>query len=324
MKADGHQAWGQAIIGGFVLGGVALALGAVFLFGKFHFFTPTLRAAIVFQDSISGLTVGAPVTFRGVRVGAVASIAVQFDAKTEIAYIPVTVELESTRIILTSENQFDLGQLVARGLRAELNTQSFVTGQSEIDLDFDRSVAAVTHAGITALPEIPTRQSPMQRVKEQLSQLPLRELTENAAATLQSLRTLSEQLNRSLPPLIDSLRTTSDRSAEVIGNAGRSVTELQGRLDGTLADIGRLATAGNLLLTQRGGELQSVLISTNRMVVQMRDVLTDLKSLTSERGTDRTNLDSALRDLATTASSLRGLAGDIERNPQLLLTGRRP
>ena len=164
----------------------------------------------------------------------------------------------------------------------------------------------------------------MQRVKKQLSQLPLRELTDNAAATLQSLRTLSEKLNRSLPPLIDSLRITSDRSAEVIGNAGHSITELQGRLDGTLVDISRLSATASLLLTQRGGDLRTVLVSTNQTVVQARDLLTDLKSLTSERGSNRANVDSSLRDLATAASSLRGLANDVEHNPQLLLTGRRP
>jgi paraquat-inducible protein B len=202
--------------------------------------------------------------------------------------------------------------------------QSFVTGQSEIDLNFDAASAAVLHPNVTSLPEIPTQQSTMQRVTEQLSKLPLRELTDNASATLQSLKSLSEKLDRSLPPLIDSLKTTSDRSAEVIGNAGHSITELQGRLDETLADISRLATAGDRQLTQRGGELRTALISTNQTVVQARDLLTDLKSLTSERGADRANIDSALRDLATSASSLRGLASEVERNPQLLLTGRRP
>ncbi len=314
-------------IGAFVLGGAVLGLGAIVLFGKLHVFSPTLLAAIVFQDSISGLTVGAPVTFRGVRVGAVDSIAVEFDPKTQTAYIPVTIQLESKRVILTNENKgdaVDLSQLIAQGLRAELNTQSFVTGQSEINLDFDTASVAVLHADITPLPEIPTRQSTIQRVKEQLSQLPLRELADNANATLQSLRALSEKLDRSLPPLIDSLKATSDRSAGVVGIASQALSELQGRLGGTLGDISRMANAGNLVLTQRGAELHTVLVSSNQTVVQARDLLADLKSLTSERGADRANIDSALRDLATAAAALRGLARDVEHNPQLLLTGRRP
>jgi len=36
------------------------------------------------------------------------------------------------------------------------------------------------------------------------------------------------------------------------------------------------------------------------------------------------NLEAALRDLAASAASLRGFSNDVEHNPQLLLTGRRP
>ena len=317
----------QAAIGAFVLGGVGLGLAAIVLFGNLHPFGRTLKAGIIFQDSVSGLAIGAPVNFRGVRVGAVDGIAVQFDPKTQTAYIPVTVQLDSKRVVLTTEAdgaKLDLAHLVTQGLRAELNTQSFVTGQSEIDLDFDPASAAALHPGITDLPEIPTRQSAIQRVREQLSQLPLRELTENTNATLRSLRGLSEKLDQSLPPLIDSLRATSDRSAAAVGTASQAITDLQARLDTTLGDVSKLVVTGGQLLTQRGGELQTVLQSSNHAVVQARDLLADLKGLTSERGADRANIDSTLRDLATAAAALRGLAHDVERNPQLLLTGRRP
>lgn len=87
----------QTAIGAFVLGGVVLALAAVVLFGKANIFSPILRAAVVFENSISGLAVGAPVTFRGVRVGSVAAIAVVYDPKTQATYIPVTLDLEPSR-----------------------------------------------------------------------------------------------------------------------------------------------------------------------------------------------------------------------------------
>ena len=113
----------QTAVGAFVLGGTVLVLAAIILFGKFQIFNPTLRAAIVFQDSISGLTVGSPVTFRGVRVGAVDSIALQFDPKTRTAYIPVIVQLnpDSVRIARGNDSDTaDLARLITGGLRAEL------------------------------------------------------------------------------------------------------------------------------------------------------------------------------------------------------------
>jgi paraquat-inducible protein B len=322
MRTDRH-----ATVGAFVLGGILLAIAAIVLFGKFNLFNPSIEAAIIFQDSINGLSVGAPVTFRGVRVGAVESISIEFDSKTQVAYIPVTIRLEPGRALVTRTNNaesVDLAGLITRGLRAQLNTQSFVTGQSEIDLDFDPASAPVMHPNIATLPEIPTRQSTLQKAREQLSQLPLQELAADTTATLQSLRGLAEKLDEDLPPLVASLKDTSDKSAQTVAIAGQAIQDLQGRLDATLSTFGQVATSGEQQLNQRGAELHTLLASSNQTMVQVRDLLGDLRTLTSERAASRANIDSTLRDLAAAAASLRGFANDVEHNPQLLLTGRRP
>ncbi len=321
MKADGRTA-----LGAFVLGGLLLTVAAIVLFGKFNLFHPTIRAAVVFQDSIAGLSVGAPVTFRGVRVGAVENIALQFDTKSNTAFIPVTIGLESNRALVSGKSDggmVDLSALISIGLRAELNVQSFVTGQSEINLDFDPDSAPILHATVTKLPEIPTRQSTLQRAREQLSQLPLREMAENTTATMQSLRALAEKLDKDLPPLVQSLKVSSDNSAQAVDTARQTIQELQGRLDLTLSAIGQLAATGDRQLTERGAELHTVLTTSNQTMQQIRDLAVDIKGLTASRGVSRANLESALRDLAAAAASLRGLANDVEHDPQLLLTGRR-
>ena len=318
----------QATIGAFVLGGIVLALGAIIFFGNFRLFSPTRRAAVVFEGSISGLSVGAPVTFRGVRVGAVDSILIQFDAKTRTAYIPVTMQLEPDRVRVSgsdnAEAGLDLSVLIARGLRAELNTQSFVTGQSEINLDFSPGSPAVLHPNVTSLDEIPTRQSTIQRVRDELSQLPLRELVENASATLESVRKLSSRLDSDLPSLIAAMKTTSDSATRTADATTQAIGDLQGKLDTTLGRISQLATNADQQLSQRSADLHTMLVSANQTVLQTRDALNQLKSLTSDRGTARINVEAALRDLAAAAASLRGFASDVEHNPQLLLTGRRP
>jgi paraquat-inducible protein B len=317
----------QARIGAFVLGGIALGLAAIILFGNLSLFNPSIRVAVVFQNSIAGLSIGAPVTFRGVRVGAVESIGIEFDPKTQIAYIPVTVRLTPTtpadgkpRIIRPGF----IGDMLKRGLRAELVVQSFVTGQSQIDLDFVPSSPAVTHPDITSLPEIPVRQSTLQRATEQLSQLPLHELSDNTVATLNSLRSLTERLNSDLPPLVDSLKLTSDRTGLTVSAANQAIKDLQGQLTTTLAAIARTANAGTLQLQQRGGDLRQFLARSDETMAQMRDLVAQVKTLTSERSATRQDIDSALRDLAAAAASLRGFASDVEHDPQLLLTGRKP
>jgi paraquat-inducible protein B len=318
---------GQAVVGAFVLGGIVLALAAIVLFGNFSLFSQSIQAAVVFKDSIAGLAVGAPVTFRGVRVGAVENIAIQFDPKTKVAYIPVIVRLTPSRNAAASRsqaNRIDLPDLLTQGLRAELNVQSFVTGQSQIDLDFDPSSPAVLHPAITSLPEIPVRQSTLQRAREQLSQLPLRELADNTVATLKSLRDLTEKLNQDLPPLVQSLKATADHSGQAADSANQAIKDLQGQLDATLGAITQAARTGDQQLIQRGAELHSLLASSDQTMRQVRDLLGDVRGLTSGRAASRANLESTLRDLAAAAASLRGFANDVEHNPQLLLTGRKP
>ncbi|HEY0181403.1 MAG TPA: MlaD family protein [Rhodopila sp.] len=314
-------------VGAFVLGGLALGMAAVILFGKFNLFNPPTRATVVFQDSIAGLAVGSPVTFRGVRVGAVDTIQILFDPNSQTAFIPVTVSLEPSAAHATPYSDratVNLPVLITRGLRAELNVQSFVTGQSEIDLDFDPSSPAVTHPDLTTLPEIPTKQSTIQRAKEQLSQLPLRELADNTNATLASLRQLSERLNTNLPPLVESLKATSEKTGQTVDAATHAIDGLKTQLTTTLGDIGQVAISGDRQLNQRGAELHTLLTTSNQSIQQVHDLLIDLKGMTSERASTRANIDSTLRDLAAAAASLRGFANDVEHNPQLLLTGRRP
>ncbi len=253
----------------------------------------------------------------------------QFDPQSKAAYIPVTIQLEPDRVRVmgddsTARRVLDLSALAARGLRAELNTQSFVTGQSQIDLDFDQSVPAVLHPNVTSLPEIPTRLSTIQRVQKQLSQLPLEELVTNANGALQSLHDLSERLDNDLPPLLTSLKATSEGSARTVDVATKAIVDLQSRLDDTLTRVTEFVATGDQQMSQRGADLHTLLVSSTQTVQQARETLNDLRSLTSSRGETRANLDATLRDLAAAAASLRGFANDVEHNPQLLLTGRRP
>jgi paraquat-inducible protein B len=124
--------------------------------------------------------------------------------------------------------------------------------------------------------------------------------------------------------LINSLKTLSDKSSNTLDVAAKAITDVQGRLNETMAGVAKLTATSDQQISQRGADLHELLTSTNETVQQARETLNGLRSLTSTRGTARVNLESTLRDLAASAASLRGFANDIEHNPQVLLTGRRP
>ncbi|QHC34952.1 MlaD family protein [Komagataeibacter xylinus] len=318
----------QTTVGAFVLGGALLGVTAIALFGQFHPFSPTNRAVVVFDSPINGLGVGAPVTFDGVQVGHVDHIAVQFDPQTHQAYIPVTVELEANGARMAGSHgraldANELPKLIENGLRAELHMQSFVTGQEEIDLTFDPGIPAHLHPGLSPLIEIPTRESEMQKLTDALTALPLKNIANNADAMLVSVRTLADKLDQDLPPLVDSVRATSDHTRVTVDTATDTIRDLDKRLDTTLASIDHLADTGTAQLDARGGELHTLLVNSNDTVTEARGALAGLHDITAPSSADRSNIDSSLRDLAAAAAALRGFATDVERNPQLLLMGRR-
>ncbi len=107
-------------------------------------------------------------------------------------------------------------------------------------------------------------------------------------------------------------------------SANDAIVSLQGKLDTTLSAITTAAINGNNQLTQRGSDLHTLLTTSSQTMAEAHDVLENLKSVTSSRAASRQNMELAIRDLAAMTASLRGFASDIERNPQLLLTGRKP
>ena len=164
-----------AAIGLFVLIGGVLAFTTVVLFGRLNLFGETRAAEIVFDGSVNGLGVGSPVTFRGVRVGAVSSVAIAFDPKTHEAHIPVKIRLAQSSVILpkaASKQAGEISRWVAEGLRAEVVPVSLIADESEIDLDFNRSIPAKLHPELADLPEIPVNDAAGGQIAQELSTLP--------------------------------------------------------------------------------------------------------------------------------------------------------
>jgi paraquat-inducible protein B len=315
-----------AAIGLFVLTGIALAFATVVLFGKLDLFGETRAAEIVFDGSVSGLGVGSPVTFRGVRVGAVSSVAIAFDPRSHQAHVPVKIRLEASKVTYPKESRGEMPpitQWVAEGLRAEVVPVSLIADESEIDLDFDPSVPLKLHPDIVDLPEIPVNGASEGQVAQQLSRLPLKDVADNAILTLRSVRGLADVVGKRLPAVLDSTTRSSVKAGQALDAARAAIEDLQIRMGTTLGGIDRVTESADRQLNGRGDDLHALLVTSNQAISNARDVLGNLKEMTDDRSPDRANLEAALRDLSDASAALRGFANDVQQNPRLLLTGRR-
>lgn len=319
-----------ATLGGFVLGGLLLAAGAVMFFGGMRLFTPTLRAVVFFPTSVAGLSVGSPVTFRGVQVGSVRKISLLLNVEDRSSVIPVIVELDGDHIswdgtgVMEADKDVEPGipRLVKAGLRATLGTPSLVTGQLGMDLDFEPGAAPSLPGPDIGLPEIPSVPSVFQNLKNRLSDLPLSDLVNDLRTTLVSVRTLSSSLGDKLGPLVESAQQTASAARETLLASTDAVHQLSTDTTRTLGHIDQLTIDGRQQVVLAGRDLQRVLGSAQRAAQSAESLMASLNSIAAPRSEMRGDLQASLRDLAASASSLRRFTRDLERSPISALKGQ--
>ena len=88
----------KTVIGFFVVGAIALVVATVLILGSGKVFKKTFTAVCYFEGSVGGLNIGAPVVFRGVRIGSVKEVILRVDSKKLIFTIPVYIEIEPDEI----------------------------------------------------------------------------------------------------------------------------------------------------------------------------------------------------------------------------------
>ena len=316
------------MIGAFVLGGIGVAVAAILFFGTFSLFTHPARAVVFFEGSIGGLSPGAPVAFRGVRIGSVASAALIVDRNDLKARIPVYLELEPKRVTLAGtptgpQSSPTIERLVEAGLRAQLTMQSLVTGQMQVELDLRPDTPArVIGEGGSNVPEIPAIPSDFEELRHQLVRVPIAETVAQVERTLVAVEKLANRLDAELDPLATSAQRTLERATHTMDVAGTSIQRLQEDATTALGEIRSLAQDGHRQLDDRGRELSRMLLSADQTLHSANTLMNSADSLIAPRSPARTNVEAALRDLADTARALRSFSETIQRNPNALLLGR--
>jgi paraquat-inducible protein B len=249
-------------------------------------------AVMHFDDSIRGLSPGAPVEFRGVRLGQVKDISVAYDEASTTIRLPVLVELELERInIMVSDEQTSLDamqNLVQRGLRARLETGNILTGQLFIALDMVEDAEPATVKMHDGYPELPTVASTLGQITDsataimqKLEKLPLETLLLTATAlladiqhwvnakdtqtlpasvnsTLRGIQDLSKNLGQQLEQTAQSLQNTLAQSDEVIASVGPD-SALQYELTRTLRELTKVTQELRDLVQQLENNPSSVL-----------------------------------------------------------------
>jgi len=313
------------VIGGFVLGGAALAVIAAVVFGSGRLFRDTRTFISFFNGSVAGLDVGAPVRFRGIQVGSVTDVLLDLpgverdgrDLRIAVVYDLDRDLVEARGATVRLDDPFDINALIELGVRAELATESLVTGRKYIALDLDPDDPVLLEGLPGApYPEIPTVTTGFERIEEEAYRL----IAQLSAVRLDTLVTVATEAFSQIGELAGSsnLQTVMAQLPGTVDRLNTTIVDFQGllaRVDSSLTPMAEGVQRTTEQATATLQQLDSTLVNVGVVMDGVEGVLEPESPLFVQ-------FERAMIDLSDASRALRDLADYLERNPSALIRGR--
>jgi len=316
----------KTVIGIFVVGAIALAIIAVLILGSGKFFKQTFQAVCYFDGSVGGLNIGAPVVFRGVKIGTVKEVVLLYDTKDLTFLIPVYIEIEPSKMEAIGPVPKQIGQnlkaLIEHGLRAQLDTQSFVTGQLQVALDFhpDKPVKLAQHRFDTKTPEIPTISTPMQELSKKIMKIPIDQIFDKLASALDGIDKLVK--SPEIPEAIRSVNLALGDVRKLVKDVDGQISPLASNLDETVKEVrGVVRNVDNRIEPLTVG-IKGAIKSVEATLTVAQKAIEKIEGTAGEDSTLVYELNKTLEEVRALARSIRVLADYLERHPESVLWGK--
>jgi paraquat-inducible protein B len=208
---------------------------------------------LYFDQSVRGLVVGSPVEFRGITVGQVTNITLEFDPRQDQIRIPVMIEIhpeQFTNLQDEAKRHEALEKFVASGMRAQLKSGNLLTGQLVVALDFfpNAKPAQIAWEGPVVFPTIPT---------------PLEEITADVAHLVKNLsRFPVDKIGAELNASLKELRGTLAEAERTLASANAMISpdsDVREELSRALAELSDAARSLGLAADQIESEPNSLI-----------------------------------------------------------------
>jgi len=270
-------------------------------------FTKKIIFILFFEGSVRGLNVGARVEFKGIKVGSVKDVRLEFDHRDTSFRIPVLIEIEPERVITRGDSTVSspyqtIKTLVERGLRARLQTGSLLTGQLFVELDMhpDTPIRLMNEGG--PYPELPTIPASLEQltasVKSILVKLEKVDMDKIGTEVLEILKGANKLMNKpELQYAVEDLRDSLHAFKNILGKLDQRVEPLTVNLEKAIETGHQTLRKSQITMGLIGDVLKP------DSPFQFRFI-----ELTEE--------------LAEMARSIRALVDLLERNPNAIIFGK--
>lgn len=279
-------------------------------------YTRKVNFLVYFDSSVRGLNIGAPVEFKGIKIGTVKDIRLEFNSMDTTFRIPVLIEVELERIIergvadIDTDSLSTMQTLIDRGLRARLQTGSILTGQLFVELDMHPGTPVILSGEEGPYPELPTLPATLEAIKQSvegiLAKLDKVDIPEIGKSFLEALQGVSSIVNsEEIQNSTDDIAASLASLRTVLGNLEES------DVAGVVNKARDALTKIEIFLEQMGNTLGNV-----------DNTLEDTQEILQPNAPLQYNLIKMSSELEETARAIRSLIEMMERNPQSLIFGK--
>lgn len=268
-------------------------------------YTSKARFVLHFGESVRGLAVGAPVEFKGIRIGSVTGIRLEYDAKGGTFRIPVVIEIEPERVHeidpaggkgLRAAPQDTFQALVKRGLRARLQTGNLLTGQLFVELDMHPKSKIRLAKAPGPYPELPT-------IPGSIGQL---------AGSLESILAKLDRID------LEAV------GAELQGTlAGTNKLANQPELQRAITELSASLASLRSILHKVDRHAEPIAANLDQALVSARETLALLDSVLAPDSPLHERSSRLADELGEAARAIRALVDMLQRDPQSVMFGRK-
>ena len=327
------------LIGSFFLAALGLVIIAIIMFGGGNYFEKHHKFVLYFhsENNLNGLNVGAPVKLEGVQIGEVKEVALLLDENTLEVVKPVVIELDYSNIISEDDDKLDrydkpegedqdqqIKAFIKRGLKAQLKSQSMLTGLLYIEFQFSPGDEVVlTGRKFRDLRELPTTTNAAEDFKREaqnainrVRNLPLEQIVEDLAVNMSEIKLIltSQSLKENRQGINQSIKEME----KLLINLNENFTPLMFNLNGTMKDT-------RVVVQEFSRDIKPVLSSLEKTLNKATEILSESQYAVrsfEEFSSPEAPLWQALEAIKEAAESTKNLTDTLERNPESIIYGK--
>jgi len=314
-----------AVIGGFVVGAIALLVVALLVWGGSGLFRTKLDYVLFFDSAVTGLNRGAPVLARGVKVGEVTDVQMRWG--TPLVAVYVTLEPQTLKGVAEAGPSRAIERLVREeGLRAQLRMQSFVTGVLYVALDFRPDSPIVLRGGHQGRPEIPTIPSDievwtakLERFANKIEKVPLDQIGQRAAAILEDVKEIVE--SKGTRDLLPNANSAVSDARVLVHRVDAQIDPLLAKIEGTLARVDNALDSVRKLTRDVDSRVDPLTLQAETTLKAAQAAIGDVRPLIEDVRRLAAKLDAQVNPVLTSIRSMSDTARTTLERAQITLGG---